>query len=326
MTIRWARRASLAAAICAACGWCVRASLESARALFDAGRYNQAAAALAADVGNHSPDPEVYYWLARCEFELREWDSAISNAEHAVQLSPNNSEYHHLLGRSYGRKAEHAGWFSGFALARKTREEFARAVELDPNNVGARRDLAQYDARAPGIIGGGEDKALDQMQKIAALDPVQGHLARKDFYSEKKEWDNADAECKDVLAANPREAMPYIELGDYYEHRENGAAILETLSTAKRNGVSDPRLDFFVGVAAVLTRQNYAEGEAALKRYLADVPPRSGQPSQSDAHLWLGRLYEAQSNRDQAVAEFRAAIQADPGNRAAHDALKRAGQ
>jgi tetratricopeptide (TPR) repeat protein len=314
----------LVASLCFGLSFCAKASaLDSARSLYDAGRYNEAITALNAEVNNHSSNPEIFFWLAKCEFELREFDAAISSAERAVELSPDNSEYHELLGRSYGRKAEHAGWFSGLGLARRTRDEFQRAVELDSNNVPARRDLAQFDARAPGIVGGGEEKALNQIRAISAINPVEGHLAWKDFYSEKREWDKADSECKAVLAANPRDAMPYIELGDYYEHREDGPAVVQMLGVAKQNGVTDPRLDFFAGVAAALTKQNLDNGEAALKRYLT-LPQHSGQPSPSDAHVWLGRIYEEQGQHNAAVAEFHAAIKADPTNHAAHDALKRA--
>ena len=86
-----------------------------------------------------------------------------------------------------------------------------------------------------------------------------------------------------MLAANPKEADAYVEVADYYDHRENGAAVRETLAAAARAGANSPRLDYYVGVAAVLAGNHYDEGEAALKRYLTDVPQRSGQPSHADA-------------------------------------------
>jgi tetratricopeptide (TPR) repeat protein len=61
--------------------------------------------------------------------------------------------------------------------------------------------------------------------------------------------------------------------------------------------------------------------EAPLKRYLT-VPPRSNQPSQADAHVWLGRLYEKQGNHAAAVAQFQEALQEDPNNRAARESVK----
>ena len=149
--------------------------VDSARALFDEGRYSDARGALAAEETKPSTDPEVYFWLARCEFELREFDAAIFHAERAISLRPNDSEYHRWLGRSYGRKAEHSNWFSSVSLAKKTHAEFERAVQLDPRNFPAQRDLVNFQVRAPGFLGGGEEKAFAQIEKIAAIDPVQAH-------------------------------------------------------------------------------------------------------------------------------------------------------
>jgi tetratricopeptide (TPR) repeat protein len=79
--------------------------------------------------------------------------------EQAVQCQPGVSEYHHWLGRTYGRLAEHAGWFEVMRLAKQTREALERAVKLDPNNVEALSDLREYYLQAPAFLGGGQVKA-----------------------------------------------------------------------------------------------------------------------------------------------------------------------
>jgi tetratricopeptide (TPR) repeat protein len=79
--------------------------------------------------------------------------------EQAMQCQPAVSEYHHWLGRTYGRLAEHAGWFEAMGLAKQTREALERAVKLDPNNVEALSDLREYYLQAPAFLGGGQVKA-----------------------------------------------------------------------------------------------------------------------------------------------------------------------
>ncbi len=306
---------------------CMAASaVDTARTMFADGRYTEAKSTLAAEEANGSQDADVYYWLGRCDFELREFDAAIGEFEHAISLRGNVSEYHHWLGRSYGRKAEHSNWFSGVGLAKKTHAEFERAVDLDPRDFPAQRDLVTFQLRAPGFLGGGEDRAQAQITKIAALDPVQGHLAQKDLYVEYKEWSRADQECQAALAANPKDPDDYADVADYYDHRGNGAAVRATLAAAARNGVSSLQFDYYVGVAAVLVGDHYDEGETALRRYLADVPQRSAQPSHADAHVWLGHLYDKQGKHDPAVDEYREALKSDPGNKAAREALKHGGE
>ena len=65
---------------------------------------------------------------------------------------------------------------SAASLAGKVRNEFEAAVRLDPNNVDARSDLGEFYLEAPGIVGGGRDKAEAQTQALAALDPAKGRL------------------------------------------------------------------------------------------------------------------------------------------------------
>jgi tetratricopeptide (TPR) repeat protein len=99
-------------------------AVETARRQFDAGQYQQAAEVLRAAAEKDPWEAALYYWLGRCYFELKQYDQAVANAERSVALDPQDSEYHLWLGRAYGRRAEQAGWFSGFSLARKTRREF----------------------------------------------------------------------------------------------------------------------------------------------------------------------------------------------------------
>ena len=66
------------------------------------------------------------------------------------------------VGRIYGEKADRAGFFSAAGLAKKVRTEFERSVEFSPNSWQARTDLAEFYLEAPGIVGGGKEKARSQ--------------------------------------------------------------------------------------------------------------------------------------------------------------------
>ncbi len=106
-----------------------------------------------------------------------------SLAEKAVELDPKNSLYHQWLGTIYGGKADRDRSFSD---ARKVKKEFEEAVRLNPSNVQARRDLEQYLMEAPWVVGGNKDEARNQVTAIEGIDPIQGHLARAEFYLESK--------------------------------------------------------------------------------------------------------------------------------------------
>lgn len=65
----------------------------------------------------------------------------------------------HMLGKSYGRLTEKAGWTAAIGLAKKTRLALEQAVTLAPNDPDAIKDLIKYYRRAPGFLGGSDEKA-----------------------------------------------------------------------------------------------------------------------------------------------------------------------
>src|SRR5277367_2364619 len=137
------------------------------------GRVDDAIVSLQHRISGAPKDAESYNLLCRGYFALADWDKGISACEKAVALDPENSQYHLWLGRVYGEKADHSGFLTAAGLAKRVRGEFEIAVRLNPDSAEARTDLAEFYLEAPGIVGGGRDKAEAQAQKIAAIDPVR---------------------------------------------------------------------------------------------------------------------------------------------------------
>jgi len=148
---------------------------ESAPALLAAGRADDAITNLRSKISTSPNNGEAYNLLCRAYFSMGDWDRGISACEKAVALEPNNSRYHMWLGRIYGEKADGVIFFKAASLAGKVRDEFEAAVRLDPKNVDARSDLGEFYLEAPGIVGGGRDKAEAQATALAALDPAKAH-------------------------------------------------------------------------------------------------------------------------------------------------------
>jgi tetratricopeptide (TPR) repeat protein len=296
---------------------------ESGRQAYEASDYSKAAQLLQEAASKNPQNAEIHLLLAKTYNEINQHDAAIASAERAVALDPQSSVYHEWLGRAYGAKAEHAGIFSGLSLAKKTRKEFETAVRLDERNFSARQALIEYDCSAPGIAGGGEDKALPQIAKLAELDAAEGHYAAGNCRRQKKDFTAADAEFTKVLENHPKSANLIYDIGDYAMKHSQPDRLLAVASEGEKVAPADPRGNFYRAVAFVLTKKSGGEAESLLREYLNRAPTRSGYPRRWEAHEWLGRLYENQGNRKAAVDEYEAALKLDPKSKSANEALKR---
>lgn len=294
--------------------------LQTAQRQFNSGSYSSAITTLQSAITQTPTSAEAYYWLGRSYYELNDFDSAIAAGEKSIALDPKNSLYHEWLGRIYGGKADRD---HSFFFARKVKEQFSAAVQLNPSNVAARRDLEEYDLDAPWIVGGNKDEAKAQVEAIAAIDPVQGHLARAVLLmAEGKKVEPAEAEYGQVLAAKPKTLEPYFEAADFFARENKPAGMEEAIQAAAEENASDPRLSYYRGVALVLSNTNASQAEEDLKSYIASTPPRSDWPSHAAARVWLGRLYESQGKVPEATEQYRAALQLDPGFKEARTRLQ----
>jgi len=201
-----------------------------------------------------------------------------------VKKASQNAEYHRWLGRAYGAKAEQS---HSFLLARKVKTAFETAVRLDPLDVAARRDLIQYLAEAPWIAGGDKEKAKQQIDYVAMLDPVQARLSRAAFFAAQKRWKQAELEYIAALDLQPDQSEPYMEAADFFVDRRDAASLDRVISEAGRIGIHDPRIGFYRGVVLVLRRADLQTAEVLLGSYVDKVPERSDYPSHNSALRWL---------------------------------------
>ena len=297
------------------------ASLALAEHQFNAGNYSVAIATLRSVVSQNPSSPEGYYWLGRSYYEMRDYDSAIMQAEKSVALDGKSSLYHQWLGRAYGGKADRD---RSFFLAKKVKKELEEAVRLNPSNIVARRDLENYCFSAPWIVGGSKDEAREQVDAIAALDPVEGHIARGALYQDgMKKPELAEAEYRQVLSANPNRIEPYLEVAGFFQGQNKPSDLQAAIAAVPQGSANDARLAFFRGIALVLSGADLPQAEEYLKSYLASTPDRSDWPSHASAREWLGRLYEAQGKRAEAAEQYRASLQLDSGRNQARARLQK---
>jgi tetratricopeptide (TPR) repeat protein len=294
-----------------------------AKKAFAAGDYSKAIAILNHEAASSPRDAEVQYLLARSYYEEEQFDQSIHAAETAVALDQKSSAYHELLGHVYGEKADRSGWLSGLSLAKKARKEFETAVHLDEHNFSAMQALIEFDCSAPGIAGGGEDKARPEIARVSALDAAEGHYAEGNCRRHKKDLAAADAEFRKALALHPKSTDMIYDIGDHYMKHNAPDALRIVVQEGERAAPSDPRTNFYRAVAYTQEKKNQAEAAKLFREYIASTPKRDDYPSKGTAHYWLGRIQENQNDVNSAKKEYQEALNLEPKNRLANDALKR---
>jgi tetratricopeptide (TPR) repeat protein len=243
-------------------------------------------------------------------YQEERWDDAIRECETAVKLVPLDSGYHLWLGRAYGEKADSIHSIKAYGLAKKVRDEFERAVQLNGGNVDALADLGEFYTAAPGIVGGGKKKAQGVVQVLQRYGPVQadqlkGRLAEKD-----KNYSLAEAEFKAAVSASEQSADAWMALASYYARRQQWDPMLQALHSGidADAKAAQPHGPALVDAANILTRSSQ-EPQLAIQllRLYLDSPNKSADSPAFRVHAQLSRLLEQQGDHEGARQQSEAA-------------------
>jgi tetratricopeptide (TPR) repeat protein len=270
------------------------------------GRVDDAIATLQRRI-SRTPDAESYNLLCRAYFTLSDWDRGISACEKAVSLNPANAQYHLWLGRLYGEKADHSRLLTAAGLAKRVRSEFETAVRLNPRNVEARTDLAEFYLEAPAIMGGGRDKAEAQAQELAGMDPVKAGWVKGRLAEKRKDLASAENEYRAAIKASHGAALAWLNLAIFYRHSGRLDQMEDAIHHASSAPMNQPEV--LMESAAMLLRSNRDLPQATqlLRRYLSSSPTVEAAPA-FKAHYLLGTALEQQGDKPAAVKEYRASL------------------
>jgi tetratricopeptide (TPR) repeat protein len=246
----------------------------------------------------------------RVRLTLQQWDAAVGKCEQAVRIEVQNSNDHLWLGRALGEKADRTSFMSAFSLGKRVRVEFEAAVKLDPHNAEALSDLGEFYQEAPGVIGGGIDKAEAVAAQLDKIDAARAHLLRARIAEGRKDLGSAEQEFKQAIATAAHPADDWTTLASFYRRRQRwqdlDAALHSCIIAAekdKRPGVA------LYDAAGVLTESNRDPALAAqlLEEYLAGNAKSEEAPA-FEAHLRLARLKKQLGDAAGAQLELAAAL------------------
>ncbi len=299
------------------------AAANSAKDLLSAGRVDEAISALNGRVSSSPSDAESFNLLCRAYYALEDWDRAESACKKAVSLDPNTSRYHRWLGRVYGEKANRANFLSAAGLAGKVRDEFQRAVDLDQADTNARIDLAEYFLEAPGIVGGGPDKARTQAKTIGTLDPAMEHWVYARIAEKNRDAATAEREYHQVISLSKGDAEAWLNMALFLRRQKRYDDMEQAIVKASQAAMLKPEV--LVDAAQTLFHAGRAFPFAIelLQRYLASGPVEEAPAFK--AHYLLGTILEKQGDKTGAAREYRASLSLARNFGLAQQALNRIG-
>ena len=296
---------------------------ERVPALLATGHVDEAISILDRQLKQSPDDALAHNLLCRAYFSLGEWDRGISNCEKAVQLSPDNSQFHLWLGRIYGEKADRASFLSAAGLAKRVAREFEAAVQLNPKSVDARSDLAEFYLEAPGIVGGGRDKAEQQAVSLEELDPAWADWVKARVAEKHKDYPVAEKQYKAAIEVSNGRASAWLNLGLFYRHRQQWDDMEHTLMRVRTAHLDRP--DALVDAAEILihSQRNLPEAVELLHAYMKSGSEVEQAP-EFKVHYLLGTASEKLGDKPGAVSEYQAALDLANNYQPAKEALQRA--
>jgi tetratricopeptide (TPR) repeat protein len=261
----------------AAPGFGQRPELRRARELYEQTGYEEALKLLKAIPPQ---DAAVQSLMGKCHYMLGDYKRASESFELAVRLQPGFADHHHWLGRAYGRRAETSSFFTAPGLASKARQSFEKAVELNARDTEAVADLFEYYLEAPGILGGGTEKAQALAEKTKNLDLSEYHYRLAQIADKKKEFDDAEEQLRRAVELAPRKVGRILDLASFLARQGQFQQSDAAFNQAEQVAPDSPRVMFERAKAYIRAKRNLGAARELLVRFLnsplsPEDPPRS---------------------------------------------------
>jgi tetratricopeptide (TPR) repeat protein len=238
---------------------------------------------------------------------------AVEHLERAVELEETNAEYHYMLAEAYMASYQFAGLVRMPLVAPKVRIHLELAVKYSPRTVEYREALVQYYVIAPAIFGGSYQKAYEQANEIAKLDPYLGLLARAGISAEEGEGEKAMAAYRKAIHMRPAAWQAYQRLGTHYLTLEEVDSAIKMFKQYIEVAPDHAESYHHLGQAYQKKRM-YDEAIAAFQKTL------DKDPSITPLVFRIAQLYEFQGKMRQAREYYHQYCSMVPSGRAADDA------
>ncbi len=280
-----------------------------------AGKAEQAENAFSELLAGKPDQVDILYNLALVHAKSGKTKEAIEEFEKALTLKADDLPSIYNLAILYARSEQ----------TDKAIELFKRVLDLEPDNLDARDNLAVLYERK-----GDDAAAIEQFQKILQVqglesaDVVWTNCAA--LYLKKKDIAQAREAAKKAIAANPKNAQAYYQMGLACEFNDAGAALGPGFDAAKCLENYRKALELDPTLKHALSRIDAVNREIALipskSQEAAVLAPASDMLAvRIKEFMTKGEIYFSQGQMTEAGMEWRKVLKVDPENTQARAAL-----
>ena len=246
----------------------------------------------------------------RIHYALQQWDAAVSECQQSIKLDGQNFYYHMWLGRALGLKADHVSFLTAFSIGKQVVAEFETAARLNPKSTPALMDLGEFYRQAPGIVGGGIDKAQKVAAQLNAVDASWAHHMYGRIAEQQSDFTTAENEYKAAIAASPHPALQWTSLAGFYRARKRYDDMESAIQTCEGIALRDKAATVALyDSAGILIDAKRDPGTAArlLEEYLASSTKTEEGPA-FEAHVRLAKMKKQLGDTSGAKQEIAAAL------------------
>ncbi len=230
------------------------ADFDSVQTLLNKRQTVKAKSMLQKWIEDDSKQAQSHYYLGVVYLIEGDYEQSIEALEEAIELNGSDYRFYERLGDAYGLKAQKGGMIKAVFAIGDMRENWEKAIKLNPDLVSARERLFSYFSEAPGIAGGDKEKAFKLAQEVLTLKPASGHMLLARYYQKMEEQKEAEYEMMQAVKLDSLNINLINQIGYFYLSQDKPQKALTWMNKYVRLDPDNPnawdsRGDCFVKMA-----------------------------------------------------------------------------
>ncbi len=300
-------------------------ALDKATESIDSGDFEQARSILEAAVAQPGNEADELILLTRVSTALGDYESGVGYGKAAIEAAPDSSEAHFRYAEALRTKMSNVGKMKAMFTIRTYKRELQKAIELDPENLGAREEEVGFLIFAPGIAGGSTSKARAKLTDLEKLDWRSAKLMELSIEAKEEDAVAAEAVFNSLLERYPEDPDIRTRFGYFLQGqaRYREADRLFEALVASEDATRSLGALYQRARTRILGKYELREALEFLESYLVELgdDPGRGLPGPTAVHWRMGNAFEQLQKVAEARKSYERALEIDPDNASAKKSL-----